>query len=93
MKIQKEIDFILAVDALKNVQRRNYNADDSRRENELTPHHDVLFEGLNAAASHFQFAIIIATIGCKNLLHIGRQIAHSAVDGIGKSIYLVGRTV
>ena len=33
MKIQKEIDFILAVDALKNVQRRNYNADDSRREN------------------------------------------------------------
>ncbi|WP_292009908.1 HD domain-containing protein [Chryseobacterium sp.] len=33
MKIRKEIDFILAVDALKNVQRRNYNADDSRREN------------------------------------------------------------
>ncbi|WP_374445214.1 HD family hydrolase [Epilithonimonas sp.] len=33
MKIQKEIDFILAVDALKNVRRRNYNADDSRREN------------------------------------------------------------
>lgn len=33
MKIQKEIDFILTVDALKNVQRRNYNADDSRREN------------------------------------------------------------
>lgn len=33
MRIQKEIDFILAVDALKNVQRRNYNADDSRREN------------------------------------------------------------
>lgn len=33
MKIQKEIDFILAVDALKNVQRKNYNADDSRREN------------------------------------------------------------
>lgn len=33
MKIQKEIDFILAVDALKNVNRRNYNADDSRREN------------------------------------------------------------
>ncbi len=33
MKIQKEIDFILAVDALKNVQRRNYNADDCRREN------------------------------------------------------------
>ena len=33
MKIQKEIDFSSAVDALKNVQRRNYNADDSRREN------------------------------------------------------------
>nr|WP_314497876.1 HD domain-containing protein [uncultured Chryseobacterium sp.] len=33
MKIQKEIDFIIAVDALKNVQRRNFNADDSRREN------------------------------------------------------------
>lgn len=33
MKIQKEIDFIIAIDALKNVQRRNYNADDSRREN------------------------------------------------------------
>ena len=33
MKIQNEIDFILAVDALKNVNRRNYNADDSRREN------------------------------------------------------------
>ncbi|SHK53586.1 HD domain-containing protein [Epilithonimonas mollis] len=33
MKIQKEIDFIIAVDALKNVRRRNYNADDSRREN------------------------------------------------------------
>lgn len=33
MVLQKEIDFILAVDALKNVQRRNYNADDSRREN------------------------------------------------------------
>lgn len=33
MKIQKEIDFIVAVDALKNVNRRNYNADDSRREN------------------------------------------------------------
>lgn len=33
MILQKEIDFILAVDALKNVQRRNYNADDSRREN------------------------------------------------------------
>jgi putative hydrolase of HD superfamily len=33
MKIQKEIDFIVAIDALKNVQRRNYNADDSRREN------------------------------------------------------------
>ncbi|MCT3982150.1 HD domain-containing protein [Elizabethkingia anophelis] len=33
MKLDKEIQFILAVDALKNVQRRNYNADDSRREN------------------------------------------------------------
>lgn len=33
MKLQKEIDFILAIDALKNVQRRNYNADDTRREN------------------------------------------------------------
>ena len=33
MKIQREIDFIVAIDALKNVQRRNYNADDSRREN------------------------------------------------------------
>lgn len=33
MKLQKEIDFILAIDALKNVERRNYNADDSRREN------------------------------------------------------------
>lgn len=33
MKIQKEIDFIVAIDALKNVQRRNYNADDTRREN------------------------------------------------------------
>lgn len=33
MKISKEIEFIIAVDALKNVNRRNYNADDSRREN------------------------------------------------------------
>ncbi len=33
MKLEKEIQFILAVDALKNVNRRNYNADDSRREN------------------------------------------------------------
>lgn len=33
MILQKEIDFILAVDALKNVNRRNYNVDDSRREN------------------------------------------------------------
>ncbi len=33
MKLQKEIDFIIAVDALKNVNRRNYIADDSRREN------------------------------------------------------------
>lgn len=33
MKISKEIEFIIAVDALKNVNRRNFNADDSRREN------------------------------------------------------------
>ncbi|MBS1548263.1 MAG: HD domain-containing protein [Bacteroidetes bacterium] len=33
MILEKEIEFILAVDALKNVNRRNYNADDSRREN------------------------------------------------------------
>ncbi len=33
MRIQKEIDFIIAVDALKNIQRRNFNADDTRREN------------------------------------------------------------
>jgi putative hydrolase of HD superfamily len=33
MILDKEIQFILAVDALKNVNRRNYNADDSRREN------------------------------------------------------------
>ena len=33
MKISKEIEFIIAVDALKNVNRRNYNADDTRREN------------------------------------------------------------
>ncbi len=33
MKLQNEINFILAIDALKNVNRRNYNADDSRREN------------------------------------------------------------
>lgn len=33
MILEKEINFILAVDALKNVTRRNFNADDSRREN------------------------------------------------------------
>jgi putative hydrolase of HD superfamily len=33
MILDKEIDFILAIDALKNVNRRNFNADDSRREN------------------------------------------------------------
>ncbi len=33
MILEKEINFILALDALKNVQRRNYIADDSRREN------------------------------------------------------------
>jgi len=33
MKLQNELDFILAIDALKNVNRRNYNADDQRREN------------------------------------------------------------
>ncbi len=33
MKLENEINFILAVDALKNVNRRNYNADDARREN------------------------------------------------------------
>ena len=33
MILQKEIEFILAVDALKNVNRRNFNADNTRREN------------------------------------------------------------
>lgn len=33
MILEKEIKFILALDALKNIQRRNYNLDDSRREN------------------------------------------------------------
>lgn len=33
MVLEKEIEFILAIDALKNVNRRNFNADNSRREN------------------------------------------------------------
>lgn len=33
MILEKEIQFILAIDALKNVNRRNFNLDDSRREN------------------------------------------------------------
>lgn len=33
MILEKEIRFILALDALKNVQRRNFNLDDTRREN------------------------------------------------------------
>jgi putative hydrolase of HD superfamily len=33
MLLEKEIEFILAVDALKNVNRRNFNLDDARREN------------------------------------------------------------
>lgn len=33
MILTKEIQFILALDELKNVTRRNFNADDSRREN------------------------------------------------------------
>lgn len=33
MILEKEIQFILTLDALKNVQRRNYILDDSRREN------------------------------------------------------------
>ncbi|MDO4728490.1 MAG: HD domain-containing protein [Bacteroidota bacterium] len=33
MFLQKEIDFILAIDKLKNVSRRNFNTDDARREN------------------------------------------------------------
>ena len=31
--LEKEIQFILALDALKKVNRRNFNLDDSRREN------------------------------------------------------------
>lgn len=33
MILDKEIEFILAIDALKNVNRRNFNRDNSRREN------------------------------------------------------------
>ncbi len=33
MILEKEIHFILALDALKNVNRRNFNVDNSRREN------------------------------------------------------------
>ncbi len=33
MVLEKEIKFILTLDALKNVQRRNFNHDDQRREN------------------------------------------------------------
>lgn len=33
MVLEKEINFILALDALKSVHRRNFNLDDSRREN------------------------------------------------------------
>ncbi|MGA9212070.1 HD domain-containing protein [Kaistella sp.] len=33
MILEKEISFILALDALKNVNRRNFNLDNSRREN------------------------------------------------------------
>lgn len=33
MFLEKEIEFILALDALKNINRRNYNLDDARREN------------------------------------------------------------
>ena len=33
MVLEKEINFILALDALKSVNRRNFNLDDSRREN------------------------------------------------------------
>lgn len=33
MILEKEIEFILAIDALKNVNRRNFNLDNSRREN------------------------------------------------------------
>ena len=33
MVLEKEIEFILAIDALKNVNRRNFNLDNARREN------------------------------------------------------------
>ncbi len=33
MILEKEIEFVLAIDALKNVNRRNFNLDNSRREN------------------------------------------------------------
>lgn len=33
MILEKEIEFVLAIDALKNVSRRNFNLDNSRREN------------------------------------------------------------
>ena len=33
MFLEKELEFILAIDALKNVNRRNFNLDNSRREN------------------------------------------------------------
>lgn len=33
MILEKELEFILALDALKNVNRRNFNLDNSRREN------------------------------------------------------------
>ena len=33
MILEKEIEFILALDALKSVNRRNFNLDNSRREN------------------------------------------------------------
>lgn len=33
MFLEKEIEFILTLDQLKSVNRRNYNADNSRREN------------------------------------------------------------
>lgn len=33
MILEKEIEFVLAIDALKNINRRNFNLDNSRREN------------------------------------------------------------
>ena len=33
MILEKEIEFVLAIDALKNVNRRNFHLDISRREN------------------------------------------------------------